>query len=146
MKTSKVSPMLKWITGGLEALLGIPFLGGLIVVSLLWIPLIVMAVLHVITLIVARKEEENIHGSIVGIITSVLAWIPILGMILHITSAIVLLMDVAKAKGSHDAHDDSSSFNSDHHHSLDHDDHHDSHDSHGFSSGDSGGDSGGGGD
>ena len=47
--------LLKWVTGALEALLGIPVLGGTIVVSLLWLPLLFMLVLHIVTLVLAKK-------------------------------------------------------------------------------------------
>lgn len=109
-RTTKTSTILKWISGGLEALLGIPILGGAIVMSLFWTPLLLMAILHIVTLVIAMKENEKTHGSILGIITSVLAWIPFLGMAMHIASAIVLMMDAAKTKSNvhnydHDDHD-----------------------------------------
>lgn len=130
-KTTKTSTTLKWVSGGLEALLGIPILGGTIVMSLLWTPLLLMAILHIVTLIIAIKENEKTHGSILGIVTSVLAWIPFLGMAMHIASAIVLMMDAAKTKNDI--------------HFYDHDDHHDRDSNYDF--GDySGSDSGGGSD
>lgn len=92
----KISTVLKWVSGGLEALLGIPFLGGLIVLSMAWTPLFFMAALHIATLIFSVMEGKNKHGSIFGIITSCLAWIPFVGMILHIISAIILLIDAYK--------------------------------------------------
>ena len=92
----KTSTILKYITGGLEILLGIPFLGALIVVSLLWMPLVVMLVLHIATLVISAKEETKTHGSILGIITSVIGWIPFVGMILHIITGVLLLVDAAK--------------------------------------------------
>jgi hypothetical protein len=87
---------LKWITGGLEALLGIPVLGGTIVIGLAWTPLVLMFVLHLITLIVSVKQGGAKHGSIVGLVTSVVAWIPIVGMIMHIITAVLLMIDAAK--------------------------------------------------
>ncbi|MDQ0245794.1 hypothetical protein J2S09_003372 [Bacillus fengqiuensis] len=116
-RTTKTSTILKWVSGGLEALLGIPILGGTIVMSLLWTPLLLMAILHVVTLIIAIKENEKTHGSILGIVTSVLAWIPFLGMVMHIASAIVLMMDAAKTKSDvhnydHDDRDHNYDFDS----------------------------------
>lgn len=96
-----ISRILKWISGGLEALLGIPVLGGSIILGLAWTPLIVMAILHIITLIFSSKENENKHGSILGIVTSVVGWIPFVGMVLHIISAVILMVDAAK-KPKHD--------------------------------------------
>lgn len=90
-----VSRILKWITGGLEAFLGIPVIGGAFIVSLLWLPLAVMLVLHIITLVLTKKDGGPAVGSILGIITSCLGWIPVVGMILHILSAIFLMINAA---------------------------------------------------
>jgi hypothetical protein len=89
--------ILKWVTGGLEALLGVPILGATIVISMLWTPLAVMFVLHIITLILTKKEGGSGAGSIIGIITSCLAWIPFVGMIMHIITAFILLIQAAKS-------------------------------------------------
>ncbi|MGG1396774.1 hypothetical protein ABE288_02805 [Bacillus salipaludis] len=91
------SKVLKWVTGGLEALLGIPILGGTIVLSLAWTPLGIMLVLHIITLVLSKKDGGAAMGSILGIVTSCIAWIPIVGMIMHIITAIVLMVDAAKS-------------------------------------------------
>lgn len=88
--------LLKWFTGALEALLGIPVLGGTIVVSLLWLPLLFMLVLHIVTLVLAKKANMSASGNVLGIVTSCLAWIPFVGMILHILSAIFIMMDAAR--------------------------------------------------
>ncbi|MFC4403111.1 hypothetical protein [Gracilibacillus xinjiangensis] len=93
---SRVSTLFKWITGGLEAFWGIPFVGGTIILGLAWTPLFVMLVLHIVTLVFSIQEKKNIHGSIIGIVTSCLGWIIFLGMIMHIISAIVLLIDAYK--------------------------------------------------
>ncbi|MDA1771541.1 hypothetical protein PDJ95_09100 [Bacillus cereus] len=88
--------LLKWVTGALEALLGIPVLGGTIVVSLLWLPLLFMLVLHIVTLVLAKEANMSANGNVLGIVTSCLAWIPFVGMILHILSAIFIMMDAAR--------------------------------------------------
>ena len=36
------------------------------------------------------------NGNVLGIVTSCLAWIPFVGMILHILSAIFIMMDAAR--------------------------------------------------
>jgi hypothetical protein len=92
------STTLKWISGGLEAFLGIPILGGAIVIGFGWTPLLVMLVLHIVTLIFSVNEFQNKHGSIMGIITSLLAWIPVVGMILHIITGLILLIDAFRSK------------------------------------------------
>lgn len=93
-----ISTILKWVSGGLEAFWGIPVLGGAIILGFAWAPLMFMLVLHVVTLIFSVIEKKNFHGSILGIITSCIAWIPILGMIMHIITAILLLIDAYKSQ------------------------------------------------
>ncbi|PLS15849.1 hypothetical protein CVD28_20315 [Bacillus sp. M6-12] len=93
----KTSTILKWVSGGLEGLLGIPVLGGAIVIGFAWTPLFIMALLHIITLVFSAKENQNKHGSILGIVTSLLAWIPFVGMIMHIITAILLMVDAARS-------------------------------------------------
>lgn len=91
------SRIMKWITGAFEAILGIPVLGAAIVIGLVWIPLGVMLILHIVTLILSKQNNEPIYGSILGIITSVVAWIPGVGIVMHILSAIFLMVTAAKA-------------------------------------------------
>ncbi|MDQ0214103.1 phosphate starvation-inducible membrane PsiE [Oikeobacillus pervagus] len=98
MSTSKI---LKWVTGGLEAFLGFPIIGGMVVLGFAWVPLAVMAVLHIITLIFCMKDEQSTHGSILGIITSFIAWIPFVGMAMHILTAVFLLVDAARPSRSY---------------------------------------------
>ncbi|WP_042146885.1 hypothetical protein [Paucisalibacillus sp. EB02] len=93
MSTSRI---LKWVTGALEALLGIPVLGGAIIVSLLWTPLLIMLILHIITLVLTKKDGGASTGSILGIVTSCIGWIPVVGMIMHILSAVFLMVNAAK--------------------------------------------------
>ncbi|MGQ7280422.1 hypothetical protein ACT91Q_21030 [Brevibacillus thermoruber] len=94
------SRIMKWVTGGLEALLGIPVLGGTIVISLAWTPLAVMLVLHIVTLVLSKKNEEPFHGSVLGIVTSLIGWIPFVGMVMHILSAIFLMITAAKPQSA----------------------------------------------
>ena len=97
MSTSRI---LKWVTGGLEALLGIPVMGGALVVGLLWSPLLVMLGLHIVTLVLSREEGMPSTGSILGIVASTVGWIPFVGMVLHILSATFLMIDAAKPQPS----------------------------------------------
>ncbi|MNI05287.1 hypothetical protein D3C73_582350 [compost metagenome] len=96
VKLLSSSRILKWITGAFEAVLGIPVLGAAIVIGLLWTPLAIMLVLHIITLVLSSRNNEPIYGSVLGIVTSLLAWIPGVGFVLHILSAIFLMVSAAK--------------------------------------------------
>jgi predicted membrane protein len=88
-----ISTILKWISGGLEGFFGIPILGGAIIIGTGYAPLGFLIILHIVTLIFSIIEGRSKHGSILGIITNCLAWIPVLGMFLHIATSIVLLVN-----------------------------------------------------
>jgi hypothetical protein len=94
----KISVALLWITGLAEAALAIPFIGGSFVISTGYTALGVMFVLHAITLFFCFREYSPKSGSILGIITSVLAWIPLIGWALHLLAAFVLIVS-AMASG-----------------------------------------------
>ncbi|TGB03911.1 hypothetical protein [Halobacillus salinus] len=89
----KFSTILKWITGICEALLAIPFAGGLFVLTSGWGPLLFMFIIHAVTLVLSIRDNRTFGGSILGLITSVLAVIPVIGWALHTVTAIVLLID-----------------------------------------------------
>ncbi|MDM5317474.1 hypothetical protein QUF49_15795 [Fictibacillus sp. b24] len=91
-----VSRLLKIISGGIEAFLGIPFLGGAIILASAWGPLQFMFVFHLITLVICIVQKERFTGSVLGLITSVVGYLPFIGMAMHIVTAIVLLFDAAR--------------------------------------------------
>ena len=93
----KISVALLWITGLAEAFLAIPLIGGGFVISTGYSVLGVMFVLHAITLFFCFREFSPKSGSILGIITSMLAWFPLIGWALHLVTAIVLLISAAMA-------------------------------------------------
>lgn len=45
----------KWVAGGLEALLGIPVLGASIIIGLVWTPLAIMLVFHIVNLVLSKN-------------------------------------------------------------------------------------------
>ncbi len=82
--------MMRLLTGAFELVLAIPFLGGIIVIGTGYVALGVMLLLHIVTLVLCTNLKEPGYGSIMGIITSVLAWIPVLGWLLHLVTAVLL--------------------------------------------------------
>lgn len=90
------SKALKLTTAILETILAIPVLGGAIVMGTLYWALAIMFVLHLITLILSVINKESFYGSVVGLITSCLAWIPFLGWALHLITAILLYVTALK--------------------------------------------------
>lgn len=91
----KVSVALLWITGLAEAFLAIPFIGGSVVLSTGWGILGFMFVLHAITLFFCFREFSPKAGSILGIVTSLISWFPLIGWAMHLITAIVLLISAA---------------------------------------------------
>ena len=90
------SRILKWISGAVEIFLAIPILGGLIVIGTGYTILALTLALHIVTLILSSKNNEPFYGSVLGIVTSVLAWIPILGWILHLISGILIMITATR--------------------------------------------------
>ncbi|WP_340081453.1 hypothetical protein [Terribacillus sp. FSL K6-0262] len=84
---------MKLITGIMEAILAVPVLGGLIILSNGWMPLVIMLILHIITLVLAVQVKGPLAGSIMGIVASCLGWIPFVGWMLHAAAAVVLLIE-----------------------------------------------------
>ncbi|WP_181149542.1 hypothetical protein [Bacillus sp. MYb209] len=83
------------LTAVCESVLGIPFLGGILVVASFWSALWIMLVAHIVALIIAHQSGASKLGSIMGIVASILGFIPFVGMILHIVTAIILWLEVA---------------------------------------------------
>ena len=74
-----------------ELVLGFPFFGGLLIISLGWTPLGFALIMHIIILgfALVAKPREPLAGSIIGIIANSLGIIPILGMLLHLSAALI---------------------------------------------------------
>lgn len=86
------SRALKWIIGSFEIILAIPILGAAIVIGTGYSALGLMFILHLVTLILSSKNQESIYGSVLGIVTSLLAWIPFVGWVLHLITGILLMV------------------------------------------------------
>ncbi|SFF04579.1 hypothetical protein [Alteribacillus iranensis] len=91
-----LSAIAKFVSGGFEALLAIPFIGGSIVIFSGYSALGTALVLHIITLIVTFVYRTAKTPSVVGIITSLLSAIPVVGWILHTIAAILLLASAVR--------------------------------------------------
>lgn len=88
----------KWVAGGLETLLGIPVLGASIIIGLVWTPLAIMLVFHIVNLVLSKNEDLPVAGSILGIVGNAIGWIPFVGMIMHILTAIFVMVEAYKTK------------------------------------------------
>ncbi|MCB5367057.1 hypothetical protein LIP24_10470 [Collinsella aerofaciens] len=76
--------------------MGIPVLGDTLIVSTLWTPLAIMIALHIVALIITHKAGRKTVGHILGIITSVVGCIPLIGTVMHIVTAVFLMIEVGK--------------------------------------------------
>ncbi|MDQ0297922.1 putative membrane protein [Salibacterium salarium] len=88
----KLSALAKFISGGYEALLAIPLIGGSIVLFSGYSALGIALTLHIITFIIAYVYRTAKTPSVFGIITSLIAGIPVIGWLLHTITAILLLV------------------------------------------------------
>nr|WP_106783101.1 hypothetical protein [Lysinibacillus timonensis] len=86
----KWSSFAKGITGTFEAILAIPLFGGLMVLMSSWQLLTIALVLHIITFAIAISNRTSVAPSILGIVTSLIAFIPIIGWFMHVITAICL--------------------------------------------------------
>ncbi|MFB4160492.1 hypothetical protein ACE1TF_11450 [Geomicrobium sp. JSM 1781026] len=92
------SSILKWISGGLEAVLAIPVLGFFIYWTMGPTPMIIMLGLHILTLVMSVNDGKKKHGSILGIVTAFVAFIPVIGMMMHAISATLLMVDAKRSE------------------------------------------------
>lgn len=92
----RFSTGMKWLTGIFELVLGIPIFGAVIVIGSGYSVLGIMFVLHAITLVLSIKDAESKSGPIVGIVTSLIAWFPFVGMVMHLVSALTLMYTAYK--------------------------------------------------
>lgn len=54
--------------------------------------LVIMLALHIVTLVLSVKDNGAIAGSVLGIVTSLIAWIPFLGWLMHVITSIFLMV------------------------------------------------------
>ncbi|MDT3428160.1 putative membrane protein [Paenibacillus forsythiae] len=85
--------LLKWGTFAYEAFLAIPFIGGAFVLANAWLPLGVAFLLHAVAIFVLYNERGPVTGNVIGVVTSIIAFIPIVGWIMHAITALVLLIE-----------------------------------------------------
>ncbi|HDR4590079.1 TPA: hypothetical protein QCR33_001186 [Bacillus cereus] len=84
---------LKWTTGIYHLLL-IPFCFLFLSrVNLYGIPLLLLIVLHITTILLAKKEGMNTYPHSIGIIVTLFAFFPYIEIVLHIIAAVFLLLD-----------------------------------------------------
>ncbi|MFC4355208.1 hypothetical protein ACFO0S_09130 [Chryseomicrobium palamuruense] len=81
-----------------EVVLAIPILGGSIVIMSGYSALGVAFIIHLVVFILALKMHGAKLGSIFGMVTSLIAWIPGIGWLFHTITAIVYAVEVLTRK------------------------------------------------
>lgn len=59
------------------------------------IPLFTVVILHIITIILAKKEGVKTYANYIGILTTLVAFFPYIHIVLHLIAATFLLLDAA---------------------------------------------------
>ncbi|WP_085521459.1 hypothetical protein [Tuberibacillus sp. Marseille-P3662] len=90
--------ILKWIAGSLEILFAIPFLAYMFLFSTLFTPLVLMLAFHIVILVFSVKEEQQKHPSILGIVASLVGFIPFVGWLMHLLTGIFYMVDAGTSK------------------------------------------------
>lgn len=89
---------MKWITAIAEAFLAIPIIGGAVVIGTGYSALGVMFVLHAITLILSIRDMKGKGASILGLVTSVVSVIPVIGWFMHLLTAGALFLSAITSR------------------------------------------------
>ncbi|MBS4174894.1 hypothetical protein [Bacillus sp. FJAT-49736] len=79
----------KIIIGLVELFFGIPFIGGLVIIAHGWSPLGFLIVFHFIGLILSFISYKSKAASLFGIVGNIIAFIPFIGMVMHILIGLV---------------------------------------------------------
>jgi len=89
--------VLKWCSFGFELFFGMPSFGRFLVVISANILPILLAIVYIFTLILARNHGQYTIGSIAGLITLVIEYISPLAWIMHLITALIVLVESVHA-------------------------------------------------
>ncbi|GGE68676.1 hypothetical protein [Priestia taiwanensis] len=90
----RVLTTLKGVNGVLELLIAFPFLIGLSSLAKIWELLVIMFFLHMLTLLLLIITKLSYKtGSLLGLLASIVGFIPFIGMLLHISTAVLNLSE-----------------------------------------------------
>ncbi|WP_246188043.1 hypothetical protein [Paenibacillus tengchongensis] len=73
--------------------MALPIIGGTFIISFGWTPLVLAFIVHTVAVIVLYRERGPIAGNLLGILTSIVGWIPFVGWFMHAVTAVVLLFE-----------------------------------------------------
>ncbi|TCJ82487.1 UNVERIFIED_ORG: hypothetical protein EDC93_103674 [Bacillus cereus] len=84
---------LKWTTGIYHLLLLPCYYIFPSLVNLYGIPLLLLIALHITTILLAKKSGMNTYAHYIGIIVTLVAFLPYIELVLHFIAAVFLLLD-----------------------------------------------------
>ncbi len=100
-ETRRCVPVLsriKWLSFSIELFLAVPIFGNIAGDGIPFL-LCLIALWHFGVLVISRSEDQPILGSVLGIIASFLNFFPVIRLIAHAVTAIVLIFEIQKAPG-----------------------------------------------
>jgi hypothetical protein len=90
---------IKWLSFSIELFLAVPIFGNIAGDAIPFL-LCLVAFWHMSVLFISKSENQPILGSVLGIISSFLNFFPIIRLIAHAITAIVLVFEIQKAPGA----------------------------------------------
>lgn len=78
----------------IESIFAIPFIGGILIVVFAWTPLSLALIIHIVALVLGFREKMLLYAPIMGILASILGFIPLLGWMLHVITAILYIISL----------------------------------------------------
>lgn len=90
---------LKMFTAGIETLLCLPYMWGFLNLNLVWFPLFIIFVLHIVTLVLSIKTWSPKNGSIAGVFINIIWWMPLIWFFwrtMHLIAAVLLWIDFSQ--------------------------------------------------
>jgi hypothetical protein len=89
---------IKWLSFSIELFLAVPIFGNIAGDAIPFL-LCLVAIWHASVLYISRSEDQPILGSALGILASFLNFFPVIRLIAHAITAIVLIFEIQKAPG-----------------------------------------------
>lgn len=89
---------IKWLSFSIELFLAVPIFGNIAGDAIPFL-LCLIALWHASVLYISKTEDQPILGSALGVIASFLNFFPIIRLIAHAITAIVLIFEIQKAPG-----------------------------------------------
>lgn len=78
--------------GLIELSFAIPILGGAIILAHAWTPLTALVILHALGICFSHRDRKSKAGHMLGAVGNLIAFIPVVGWLVHAVVGITLLI------------------------------------------------------